>query len=227
MKKHIFPAIIIVILLAFSSVCAAQDRMGSSGPGLYFGVFGGGVFPLDMQMSNDNASLRDLDLGNGWTAGAKVGGLFLDKVLAVEIEYNHIAGTNADSQFSHTFSGTNINVSGKVAIDSVFVNFIARYPHGKIHPYIGVGPGWSWFKFKDASASSVPNALGLSTATSDDTDSTWAVQGLAGVEFDIVRNASFVLGYKYYYTKADLDSFNHTDVKFKSHIVTGGFNFYF
>jgi len=198
--------------------------------GMYIGFLGGVVFPQDLKINNDVAggpSVNDISLNKGYLVGAKFGVYpFPDRVLAIEWEYNHLANTDADTQYAYTSGGVNVNLEGKLTADSIFINFKLRYPEGKLHPYIGFGPGWSWVKFADVRSSANVGGATFITSKQDDSDNRFAYQVLAGVDIDIVSNLALSLGYKYYHVEPSLSKFQ-VDLRYSAHIGTIGLNFMF
>jgi len=205
----------------------ASDKKGSE---FYAGLFLGGAFAEDLDMTDNKdprVDLRDLDLDPGLTAGVKLGcriGGALRKAVALELEYNHITNTDAKSQLGFRSGGRNIDISGEIPIHSVFLNFIIRHPLGKLHPYIGVGPGWSWFKFSHIQQSANVDGFAIYGESKNATDNTFSISALLGLEFDIADRASFVLGYKYFHVEPKLDD-PGVDLIYKAHLFSCGFNF--
>ena len=225
MKKiSAFFIVISTLLILFSGAHASDTEV-------YIGVFGGGVFPSDMEVADTGPSaiaLDDLDLENGFIVGAKIGlsPKKLSNYLNVELEYNYISGTDVEEQKFANVSGVDINVVADISINSVFLNFLLRYPKGKIHPYIGIAPGWSWFNFDDARLSATVAGLKLVTDARDDSADEFAFEFLAGAEFDFKNDLAFVLGYRYYYCEPELDDLE-LDIEYKAHIFTAGLNIKF
>lgn len=229
MKKAISIFVLLGMVL-FSSFAWAQSESKSKDLGVYIGVFGGGVFPEDLEMTDTRSpyvNLGDLDLDNGYIVGLKVGyNPPTLQYLGIELEFNHIADTDAGTQYCYTTNGTRVNVEGKASISSLFLNFILRHPEGRYHPYVGVGPGWAWFDFDDVRQSFTYGGVGFTTTKQDDSDSVFAYQILAGIEIDLIKNMSLDLGYKYYHCKPDVDKFG-VDLDYSAHIATVGLKFLF
>ncbi len=222
MKKIIF------ICMAFvfsSSVVMAQDKTG-----LYVGILGGTVFPADLEVTDksptDPVTVADQDLDNGYVFGAKVGCLLPNKMFGLELEYNYVDATDAGTQYAYTYLGFPVNLEGKISMNNLFLNLILRHPHGKFHPYIGIGPGWAWVDYDDMKLSLNIGGLNISTVPQSESDNTFAFQVLAGVEADISPEASFVLGYKYLQCEPELSKFQ-VDTRYRAHMITAGLNYYF
>ena len=233
MKKLAFYFAFLSVIIIGSVVLAEAEKPSSENDSeFYVGIFLGGVFPQQLEMTDNKdpiVELQDLDLENGLTCGAKVGcriGGMLKKALALELEYNHITNTDVDAQHGYTTGGRKVEVGGEIPIHSIFLNFILRHPNGKLHPYIGVGTGWSWFNFKHVYQSVNTPGFTDSDEQSNASDNTSAVQGLLGLEIDVTDRASFALGYKYYHVEPKLNN-PGVDLEYTAHIATDGFNFSF
>jgi len=227
----IFVSLLTVFVFAFNA--SAQDDTR----GLYVGLLGGFSFPpslsttLTDQSDGENDKV-DIGMKTGWLAGAKVGYLtpFTNRILAAELEYNHLE-SNFDSK--PIGGGT---LDGGIKADVLMVNLIGRYPGGRFHPYVGVGGGYANVKVNDitgwAQNAKIMTIQGGSQGV-------FAYQFLAGVDFDITRNWMVGLGYKYLASSSM--SFNTTasaadgsasiaanvDTTYKSHnlVLTVGYFF--
>ncbi len=203
--KKVFSRVLVLLLsaaLVFASVPAATAK--EAGP-FYVGLYGGWVMPEDLEPDEGS----DVALKDSWALGAKFGYVIPQvKWLAVELDYAYLAEQDVD------VAGAN----GDFKASNLMLNFIARYPEGKIHPYLGVGLGWSW------------GSLNASTATAsiDDSDNTWAWQILAGVNFEITPQWSVDLGYRYFNAEYTFnDGGEDVDTKAASHMFLLGVNFHF
>ncbi len=189
-------------IFVFASVCSAQEGWRSYVPKGYLGVFGGASFPQNL--TTENAPDQSLD--TSWVFGAKVGGFFA-KPLILELEYYHIGEMDLDNKF----------IADSVSVDSLFVNVILRYPETRFHPFIGGGFGWAWSHLKNI------NTRTLGSINAD--DSNWALQGLAGVDFDLTQKFFLTVQYRYLYTEPTF--FVSNDSKVKTNMVTLGINYVF
>jgi opacity protein-like surface antigen len=179
----------------------SQDKQPAhSAMGVYVGILGGYVIPSDMK-STVTANLlggstnNDIALDKGYLFGAKVGYLtpFTNKILAVELEYNHIINDFDKSKIYPLF-GVNFNYNGKVQIDMLMLNILGRYPDGKFHPYIGVGGGYANVQISDIGASLAGiKLLNMSSGSKG----VFAYQLLLGIDVDVTQNIVVGLGYKY------------------------------
>lgn len=167
----------------------------------YVGAFGGASFPMDLETENN----PDVGLDTSWVLGVKVGGFFA-KPLILELEYYHIGEMDLDNK----------RFADSVSADSLFLNVILRYPETRFHPFIGAGVGWAWSHLKNVNT-------GFGAISADDNN--WALQGLAGVDFDITEKIFLTAQYRYFYTEPSFITSN--DSKVKSHLLTIGVNYLF
>ena len=194
----------IFLLLTVTSIAPAAE----AGP-FYVGVFGGYVIPSDLKAEGPASSI-DISLENSWALGAKAGYIFPSfKWLAVELEYAYLAKQDVDQP----------GATGDISANNLMANFLLRYPEGKIHPYAGVGIGWSWGSFKGTEPS---------IGTVDESDNAFAWQILAGVNFELAPNWSADLAYRYFSSKYEVNSGGDKfDLTAKDHMVLIGINYHF
>jgi opacity protein-like surface antigen len=203
--KKVFSCILVLVLsgmLFFISVPAATAA--EKGP-FYVGLYGGWVMPQDLSPEDGN----DIPLKDSWALGVK-GGYIIPtmKWLAVELDYTYLADQDIDQS----------GVDGKFNASNLMVNFIARYPEGKYHPYLGVGIGWSWGSFKGSEPG----------FTVDESDNAFAWQLMAGVNFEITPQWSADLGYRYFSSQYTINSGgDDVDMTSKNHMILIGVNYHF
>ncbi|MBN1474696.1 MAG: porin family protein [Syntrophaceae bacterium] len=196
MKKIFYVVFVVLMVLSFSVLAQAQ----SNTKGIYVGLVGGYVIPtMDGNLVAGGTPVAydyDLDLKNGYLVGAKVGWLtpFSNRALAVEFEYNHIEN-KMDSWDNFIMTGLDAETDGKVKIDSFMFNLLARYPTGRFHPYIGAGAGCAFVKISDMDHTYMGSFVALITGGSD---TVFAYQVMAGLDFDITQNIIIGMSYKYF-----------------------------
>jgi opacity protein-like surface antigen len=214
--KRISLILSLLLVVSFSSLAMADE--GTSG--FYVGILGGYMMPKDVTMSpKDGTPSADISLDKGYHAGAKVGYIpSFAKYLAMELEYNYSKTSfdNGKSYGGNKLDGTN-------SMNAFFLNFKLRYPEGSFHPYIGIGPGYSWFKQGDITGS----GIGGGGVAAGDTSSQFAYQFLAGLDYDITKNWGVGLGYKYLQVKPSFGGALNVDYNYTAHIVTLGVNYSF
>jgi opacity protein-like surface antigen len=195
MKRNYSLMVIPVLVVFLVLASAPKAKAGDAGP-LYVGVLGGYVIPGDMETTAGDAKMK-----NSWMMGAKVGYIIpAFNWLAVEAEYNHMFKQDIDEA----------GASGDYSADNLMANLLVRYPEGLFHPYAGFGLGCSWGKFKDS--------------TDDETVSAFAWQLMAGLNYEITKNWSADLGYRYFHSKYSKEGADETA---KDHMILIGINYHF
>jgi opacity protein-like surface antigen len=226
MKKvaRSFAVFIFVITVSIFPFNTASAQLG-----WYVGVFGGYTFSPDasLQYSDYNYNYYydykyDVNVQETWVFGFKFGitppAL---KYFSFEFEFSHL---NPD--IDRTALPRGGTVEGDVKFNNFMFNAIAKYPQGKIHPYVGAGLGFSSF---DLSLSTTSPARSMSN---DDTVFAWQI--LFGVEIDLTNNLSMDIGYRYFAAEANDDD-NHdyyyeyygTQIDYKTSMVTLGLKYRF
>ncbi|HQL01723.1 MAG TPA: outer membrane beta-barrel protein [Smithellaceae bacterium] len=193
MKKAVFFAVALAFILSVSVQSYAQVPKG-----LYAGVTGGFSVAEDMSSSVTNRfqawdSIRfDTSLKAGYLFGAKVGWQtpFTDRIMALELELLNM-GHEMDTAKSLLYYPES-SVDGRVFISSLMTNVIARYPKGKVHPYVGIGGGLAYMAFDEIKNGYPPFWINSGS------DVVLAYQLMAGVEIDIAKNFVLGVGYKYF-----------------------------
>jgi len=207
MRKFLACLSVLVLsgMLLFTAVPAATAK--EAGP-FYVGLYGGWVMADDLELENEGASL-DVSLENSWALGAKFGYIIPTvKWLAVELDYAYLAEQGIDEA----------GADGDFKTNNLMLNFIARYPEGKIHPYLGFGLGWSWGDF----SATIPGEGSI-----NESDNAFAWQILAGVNFEITPQWSADIGYRYFNAQYELGDDPTVDATYKVHMFLIGVNFHF
>jgi opacity protein-like surface antigen len=191
MRKYFYFVIVFLMVLSFSTVVQAQEKKYDT-VGVYLGVSGGYSLPMEMVGKYE---INDVDTGDikfgfksgGYLYGAKIGWLtpFTKRIMAMEFEYNHI--TNNIDKVKDAVSY--VDADSKVQLDTFMFNFLARYPEGRFHPYVGVGVGYAYVKIDD-----IITTGGVLPGTSK---GVFAAQFLTGIDINITKN--FILGARYNY----------------------------
>ena len=192
------PVLLLAVMLCLTSVPAATAK--EAGP-FYVGVFGGYVMPDDLENSSD------VSVEESWALGVKAGYIVPTfKWLAVELEFAYLAEQDLDQA----------GYSGNFSANNLMLNFVLRYPEGKIHPFIGGGIGWSWGELE---------ATGPGVAIDDD-DNAFAWQLMAGVNFEITPQWSAELSYRYMRGEYEFGG-SGSDTTSTNHMFLIGVNFHF
>jgi OOP family OmpA-OmpF porin len=192
-------------------------RAQETGP-FYAGVFGGYTFSSDATWTFVFYDQFAADLQETWVLGAKFGytpPAF--KYFAVELEYFYLKHDIDRS------AGSSVSVvSGDATLNNFMVNFLVRYPQGRFHPYLGFGLGVSSV---DVSGTRTQQILG-STVTQplNDSDTSFAYQILLGVNYEINKNWSADLTYRWFGTDPQIHG---GDVDYTTNMITVGVNYHF
>ncbi|MCX5847903.1 MAG: outer membrane beta-barrel protein [Deltaproteobacteria bacterium] len=226
MKKRFFVCITVATLALFLSVGSVFAQPNT---GFYFGFSGGFVIPQTMRISDpdNSANYIDTTLTNGYLVGVTTGWHtpFTRKIMAMEIEYNYMFGTDFDKnkilETGETFDGT-------IGVHALMFNLKARYPEGPIHPYAGAGLGWSYFQVGDITARSGGSVVDIMPGSSGNA---FCWQLMTGVDFDIAPNMSLGVGYKYFAANPTIGerygSGIYADFDYRASIITMGLTFVF
>jgi len=180
-KRVSYPFVVfslaVFFILTFSSFVSFAEPINSTKEPVeiyhpfYVGVFGGFVAPDELKVDNGPS----IKLNNSWAAGAKAGYIFPVRWLAAELEYMYLHDQNAYVPGTEYYKSNNL-----------MANLLLRYPEGMIRPYIGVGAGWSFGKIAGESI--------------DESFNNYAVQGIAGINLEIIPSLSIDFGYRYFFT---------------------------
>jgi opacity protein-like surface antigen len=233
MKKLTTIMFILLVLLFCSSVVMAQDTKG-----IYVGILGGYVIPNDapenFTVVGNPLYQYDASMKNGYLLGAKVGWLtpFTKRIMAIEFEYNHLQD-NFDTAKNFAGSGIAYDLEGRVSMDLLMLNILARYPNGIFHPYIGAGAGYAMINVDDHTLS-----IGGSPTLvqSGGSQNVFAFQLMAGFDVDVTKNIIVSVAYKYIEPqKISYDSsingsgfgFYQEEMTFKFHAITLGISYLF
>jgi opacity protein-like surface antigen len=170
----------------------------SAEQGMYFGIFGGYTYSPDASWSSDDSGYDyDLNIQETGIFGVKFGATspYPENYVSGELEYNYLnpdAGRTVLTTAGDDYSA----LEGGAKIHNFMFNVIVKNPGGKIHPYIGLGIGVSYFDLTFISTSRV-NGINYSERRSAD-DTVFAWQILAGVDIDLTGNLSLDIGGRYF-----------------------------
>ena len=231
MKKIVLFANAVLFLLLSQATFAAENT------GFYIGVSGGYVIPQTMTLydPDSGSEIMDTTLKNGYLGGVKAGWNtpFTNRILAVELEYNYIFGTDFDNNKIYDNIpdiSVPVYIDGTIKIQDILLNFKARYPEGRFHPYVGFGVGYAYFQVGDATVTLADGSMSAVVGTSA-SGGAFCYQFLAGLDFDITPNFGVGIGYKYLASKPTIGSTGtgefYQDIDYKTSVVTLGLNYTF
>lgn len=209
MKRFILALLVLTML---TPAAAFADRYRGGGVGGYAGILLGVNMGNDIDITDNYyvpAYVDRLEFDPGVYVGGTIGSDFGPLRLEGEISYR---GSDVDSI---TFEGDSFPTpggDGSVGALAVMFNaFLDLETGGPVTPYIGGGIG-----FANLSIDDVPYY-------NDDDDGVFAYQLGGGLAFNIQRNMTVDIGYRFFGT-SDAD-FEYASMDYQSHTVMLGFRF--
>lgn len=197
--RSLFVFVFVIAVSVFPFDTASAQR------GMYGGVFGGYTFSPDASWEDYYSSI-DLNVQETGIFGVKFG--FNPppiKFFSIEFEYSYL-NPDMDRTVFATVGSDYDAIEGNAKIHNFMFNAIVKYPEGKIHPYLGLGIGASYFDFS-VTATSRLNGVSYHTRRSYD-DTVFAWQVLAGVDIELTNNLSLDIGGRYFDTESLNDSYD-------------------
>lgn len=236
--KKIDSCVFIVVLVFCLAVVPLQSASAQGGPtGGYVGFWGGVTIAPEASSEDydddwyDYHDDYDLNMEETWSAGIKLGYIPpLWKYFSFELEYSYLH-PDIKRSILEQYGPDYVAVEGDVQIHNFMLNLFARYPIGRLHPYIGAGVG---FSYSDLSAVATQRiGEDISTAQVGDDYTSFAFQVLTGVEIDITNNLAFEVGYRYFITELEFSNSseiyrnNSVEIDFTTSMITLGLKFLF
>ncbi|MCF8532487.1 MAG: OmpA family protein [Reyranella sp.] len=173
MTKKALLAAAAVLILPTAIQAQSMFTSGTSSPGTYIGIEGGGNWLL-------NSNNYNMDIG--YAAGGVVGYDFVGPRVELEGVFRSNNGRGT-ANFGNVFS----NVSGRIEQLSVLANLLYDFaPGATITPYVGAGAG---IAFADATIN------GCSLCSTQ-----FAYQGIVGIGWNVDQNFRVNLDGRYYGT---------------------------
>jgi opacity protein-like surface antigen len=197
----VFVFVISISIFPFDTASAQPQQLQ-----LYVSLFGGYTFSPDAEWEDEDYDFdSDLDIQETGVFGVKFGYTPLAlRFLSFEVEYSYL-NPDIDRSELVTSGSDYIDIEGDVKLHNFMFNVIAKYPEGRLHPYVGGGVGASYV---DVSATVNSNLdAGEYDYSADNWVFSWQI--LAGVEIDLAKNFSLDIGYRYFATETDLDEYDH------------------
>ena len=107
-----------------------------------------------------------------------------------------------------------------ISVIATMFNFLVKDPYGQVHPYAGLGLGWTWFEIGDATLTLGPEFLWPSTGTSTNSlgdlrDDIFGYQILLGLGVDLTDTLSLDFGYRYFRTEPEIRFADGADLDVK------------
>ena len=222
MKGAIYLVLIITLFFFFVLSSAHKANAEEAGP-FYVGLTGAYLIPAAAEFSGAGIDTK-VAFDNDWMLGTRFGYILPSwKYFATELEFFRFFKANANQTTLQTSGADSLKINdGEFSSFDLFANFLLRYPEGKFHPYVGVGLGWAWSYFK---GTNVESRGGVTKSLSfDESDLKFAWQALIGLNYEITREWSADVGYRYYETKP---KFGDIEVSFRTNMLTLGLNYHF
>ena len=219
----------VLLALLFCLAMAPVKAGAQSSSGIYVGI-GGGLSLLDDTNFN---ILGTVNVENEYDPGVMFGGF-------VGYDFGQVwtyGGVRVEGQLSyhdndidvHSVAALGGNQPGSTG-DASAIAFMANLyhdflPKSRFRPYIGFGLGLAVIDFSDFGIAAIPSVM-------DDDDTAFAWQAMAGASYDITKNITFGLEYRYFSADAELTSTAGTgsvtsDIDYDSHIVMGRLRYRF
>lgn len=154
--------------------------------GNYYASIAGGLTHLhDMEVGSVDDSI---EFDAGWT-GIVAGGYRFNNNMRAELELGY---RNNDLDTIHFPAGTTTSMDGEVEAWTALVNAIYEHTNATaFSPYFGIGAGVAHLEFGDT------NNLSITTNPESGNDTAFAMQGIAGVNYQINTNLSTFADYRY------------------------------
>jgi len=223
--KRFCSSIVISALAAFFLLTTVSAAVAKQANNFYVGVFGGLVIPEKADLDWGIWGSDKFDLDESGTIGVKIGYIIPQyQWFAFEFEYNYQGEQDFD-EMAYSWEYGPERYDGDLSSHNMMVNFLVRYPKGRIHPFAGGGIGVSIGSF-NMDYSDVSGTYEMV----DDDDAAFAWQLMVGTNFQIRRNLSADLTYKYFNSDYEFQShygLGHLDVDSSNHIIAVGINYHF
>lgn len=193
MKKLALSTALLITLATSASAQSYADNYATERfPRWYIGLDGGFSFQQDADVNAGAGITGEYSFDTGYMFGASLGYMpYLSSPtyangIAFELELLH---RQSDVDSLNTL-GVNSTGSGDLSTTAYLFNLIYNFQTGtKFTPYLGGGLGWAQVEGPDATAISF----------TDNEDSVFAYQGLAGIAYEpeLIPNTVWSLGYRY------------------------------
>ena len=222
-----FPIFVFLIAVTVFPVNTAEAQSG-----FYAGVFGGYTFSPNASLPYYNYDYYynytysyDINVKETWVLGFKLGytpprlGFF-----SFEFEYSFL---NPDVDRTMLPAGAGYTtIEGDIKFNNFMFNTFVKYPQGRIHPYVGLGLGFSSVDVSISTTSAAPYP------SYDDTLFAWQILG--GIDIDLTNHFSLDLGYRYFATESGSNHYYYyyydyynSHIDYKTSMVTFGLKYRF
>ena len=204
MKKHLFFAVLVVVMFSCTSLYAGQDHLD------HFYVGAGGSYAVE---DFDNSP----DYDNSWGVNAKIG-YHTHPLLDVEFDFDYL--NNFEYDESYKVSGTRFEEEGEVEIFTCMFVLKGYFPIStekvKLSTVVGAGLMQADLKYR-FSTSGLPDETSISL--SDDEIDLCAKVGL-GLDFFTTQDISLGIEGNYTFGFGDLD-----DIRYFNFTIGAAYHF--
>ncbi|MFC3125612.1 OmpA family protein [Pseudoroseomonas globiformis] len=218
-------ALLAATMLSLPLAANAQQPIS----GVYLGAGAGYNYlqstSVDLPENGPNIlGAADIDFDHGWGGVVSVGYGF-GNGLRAELEGNY---RENEVDKIGSFPG----IGGKARTYGAMVNALYDFNLGlPVVPYVGAGVGWVWHDYDTVRSRFTPNNAGVNSLTINDTDNSFAFQGIVGAAFPIAAVPGLAITAEYRFLgslqpemtavnrsptgvavsrKVDVDNYNHS-----------------
>ena len=233
MKVTAFSVVISTLILLSSTVWATDTQSDERN---YVGITVGAVFPNELKTEDiplHQMSFPGVSLNDGGMLGVRLG--HRPKKLSgmismrIELEALVISGTDIENEVYYLHPiGSRVTLDAHISMIAAMLNVLVEYSPGRIHPYGGIGLGWTWFDMRNAALSMEPGWVWLETGrrtnyAGDFSDDSFGYQLFLGLRGDLTHRLSLDVGYRYLNTKPEVRYADPTDLDVKLTYEVGMF----
>jgi len=199
-------------LIVLSVLAAASPALAD---GLY--IAGRGGWSSVETTNLHGTGLGDIEYSNGYIVGGAIGYAWTN---GFRLEAELMRRANDPDTIG--IAGARRDAEGEVTSDAAMGNLLYDFRLGSfpLEPYVGVGAGAVRVRTENVRINGGP--------FSDDRDTVFGVQGIAGVSYAFTPRVRLTLDYRYLYAPdVEFSSPTKFDTDYRSHAVTAGFRFDF
>lgn len=248
MKRRVQNFLLAAVMLPCLSLAAQeppQEQKTDSDPiGIYFGGFGGWVFPYDVTITQRGTAFHaDFEGGplpveapgtatsstNG-LGGGHIGYEWMKRICkgfrlapAIEVEGTYFTSTPEGRivNFEERLLVQDFIVTLPMRIGTLLANGILEFNNDYISPYMGIGVGVGFVSIHDANSSQIdPAEVGINHFNSDPNDfnSLFTTQAKAGLRYRFFKHYRLSAEYRFIYLTSSHFTFGSTN--YPTHVPT-------
>jgi OmpA-OmpF porin, OOP family len=201
--RHSLRSLIVLLVLAAATPALAD--------GLY--IAGRGGWSSVETTNLHGTGLGDIEYSHGYIVGGALGYAWAN---GFRLEAELMRRANDPEKIG--IAGANRDATGEVNSDAAMGNLLYDFKLGSfpLEPYVGFGAGAVRVRTDNVRINGGP--------FSDDRDTVFGVQGIAGVSYPFTPRIRLTLDYRYLYAPdVEFSSPTKFDMDYRSHAVTAGF----